>query len=119
MIKTITCIIAVCDICGAPPPGLNDGETHFELGREADALNEAEGAEWWTEPTTNLVLCDTRDEAHIAKARQILGAVHGDERETFLTYWPELAAESAPACTAEVSDHTCTCLTGATDGASR
>lgn len=90
MIKTTTCVIAVCDICGAKPPGLNDGETHFEVGREADALNEADGAEWWTERTTNLVLCDKRDEPHTAKARQILAELGHDETITFLTYWPEL-----------------------------
>lgn len=90
MIKTLTCIIAACDICGAIPPGLNDGDTHFEPGREDDALAGAENCDWWTDDATHLVLCDKRDEPHLAKARQVAAGLSADDLITFLTYWPEL-----------------------------
>jgi hypothetical protein len=90
VIKTTACIVAACDVCGAQPPGLNDGDTHFEPGREDDALNEAENADWWTDETTRLVLCDKRDDAHTAKAREIAAGLGPDVLITFLTYWPEL-----------------------------
>lgn len=136
MIKTTTCIHAACDICGAVPGNYNDGFDHFELGRESDALDAAEGVDWWTDRATHSVLCDKRDEPHLDRAREIHAALKAAadlELDAFLTYWPELdeqgrsekelhAAwfealpklddETALACTAEVSDHTCTCLTG-------
>jgi len=89
VIKTITCIVAACDICAAQPPGLNDGETHFEPGREDDALAEAENCDWWTDEVNQLVLCDKRDELHLAKARHIAATLSADVLITFLTYWPE------------------------------
>jgi hypothetical protein len=90
VIKTITCIIAACDICGTTPYGLNDGDTHFEPGREDDALTEAENCDWWTDEVNQLVLCDKRDELHLAKARKVAAILNPDALITFLTYWPEL-----------------------------
>jgi len=93
MIKTTSCILAACDICGATPENDYDGTSHFESGQEDDAFAEAESADWWTDRTTRLVLCDKRDDAHLAKARQIhdeLKAADDNDLTSFLTYWPEL-----------------------------
>jgi hypothetical protein len=97
VIKTTTCIHAACDICGAIPENdMTDGYSHFEPGQESDALSEAESQDWWTDRDSHLVLCDKRDEAHLAKARQIHGVLKSaddPELDTFLTYWPELDEE--------------------------
>jgi len=93
VIKTTTCIHAACDICGAKPENDADGYDHFEPGQESDALSAAEGQDWWTDRDTHQVLCDERDDAHLAKARQILGvlkATDDGDLITFLTFWPEL-----------------------------
>lgn len=90
MIKTVTCIVAACDICGALPENDTDGYSHFQPGQESDALSEAESQDWWTTRDTNSVLCDARDEAHLSRAREILAKLPEAEQITFLTYWPEL-----------------------------
>lgn len=93
MIKTTTCIHAACDICGAKPENDTGGYDLFEPGRESDALDAAESQDWWTDRDTHLVLCDKRDDAHLARAREIyagLEATDDDDLTSFLTYWPEL-----------------------------
>lgn len=93
MIKTTTCILAACDICGATPENDTDGYSHFEVGQESDALAEADSQDWWTNPDTSSVLCDKRDDAHLARAREIHGqlkAADSEDLASFLTFWPEM-----------------------------
>jgi hypothetical protein len=91
MIKTHTCYTAACDICGEEVDSYEGGVIHHP--DTASALSHAEDVDWWTgngEPDTT-VLCQIRDDTHIAKARKIAAALTGDALETFITYWPEIA----------------------------
>jgi hypothetical protein len=91
MIKTHTCYTAACDICGKEIDSYEGGIIHHP--DIAEALSLAEDADWWTgdgDPDTT-ALCDTRDDAHLAKAREIAATLTGDTLETFGSYWPEVA----------------------------
>jgi hypothetical protein len=90
VIKTHACYTATCDVCGEEIDSYEGGVIHHP--DIAGALGGAEDADWWTgdgNPDTT-ALCGTRDDAHLAKAREIAGGLGADDLETFQSYWPEL-----------------------------
>lgn len=96
MIKTHTCYTAACDVCGDEPENGDGIRLHFDS--DADALAQSDAADWWTGTGENdfTAVCPERDEAHLAKGRELASAFTGEGLEVFLGYWPELRNETAP-----------------------
>ena len=93
MIKTQTCHTAACDVCGDEPENGDGFRLHFD--NTGDALAQAESADWWTGTGGDdlTAVCPERDEAHLAKGRELITAFTGEDLEVFLGYWPELRDE--------------------------
>jgi hypothetical protein len=89
VIKTHTCYTAPCDVCGREP-----GD--YDYSDAGAALDAASYQDWWTsdELSSDLVLCDGRDDAHLAKAREIAGTLTAEQLSTFQGFWPELFDEN-------------------------
>lgn len=87
MIKTHTCYTVACDVCGDE---LDDGEGIY-FASAAPALAYARDLDCWWIGTDNTIVCETRNEDHLTKAREIAATVTTDEaRKQFTAMWPDI-----------------------------
>lgn len=90
MINESTWYIAACDICGEE---LDDGDGGGYFPKPAGALDYARDLGcWWIGAGENpAVICDSRNEEHMTRAREIAAALRSDgERGAFRLMWPEI-----------------------------
>lgn len=86
--KTSTCYSATCDVCGDE---LDDGDGIKHFATEEDALAYVRDLDCWWVGTDGAVVCDLRNDAHAARAREIAATVRTDEeRKQFISMWPEI-----------------------------
>lgn len=95
MIKTHTCYTAACDVCEAEPPDSQESTPYHHVG-ESEALDGASYVDWWVGggPDGKAVLCEKRDEAHLAMAREVAAMLGEKDLEIFQSFWPELFDEN-------------------------